>query len=411
LRKLRSLTVMALAGAIGIVAAACGNSTTSGGNASATVPSDLGVSSFDSSFSAMAKLKGLTAAGSGLVGVILPDTTSSTRYVNFDAPYLKKAFDAAGYSTSNYKIDNAQGNEATELQLAQADITAGAKVLIFDPLNSNVGGQIQQLAQSHGVKTISYDRATFTGTNVYYVSFDNVQVGKLIGQGFKDCVTAWGVSKPQVFTLNGGEDTDPNAVSFAQGYNSVIWGKTDSPLPAGTTNSDGYTLVGDKVAPGWDNGQGQTIFQQQFTAHANINATVEANDGLGNAVITVLKNKGVGPKKIPTTGQDATEQGMANVLKGYQCGSVYKAVYLEAQDAVALATILRAGKTPPAALLNGTTKPPTGVSGSEQPASLLTPQWVTSTNMKDTVIKDNFVDKGALCTDAGAAACSAAGIS
>jgi D-xylose transport system substrate-binding protein len=410
LRKLRSSAAIVFAGAMAIIVAACGNSTSTS-TASATVPAGLGVSSFDASFTVMAQLKALTAAGSGLVGVILPDTTSSTRYVNFDQPYLQKAFTAAGYSSSQFKIDNAQGNDATEVSLAQADITAGAKVLVFDPLNSNVGGQIQQLAQSHGVKTISYDRATFTGTNVYYVSFDNVQVGRLIGQGFKDCITAWAVPSPKVFTLNGGEDTDPNAVSFAQGYNQVVWGDTTSPEPAGKTNSDGYTLVGDQVAPGWDNAKGQTIFQQQFTAHSNINATIEANDGLGNAVITVLKSKGVGPKKIPTTGQDATEQGMVNVLKGYQCGSVYKAVYLEAQDAVALATILRAGLTPPSALLNGTTSPPSGVSGSQQPASLLVPKWVTITNMNDTVIKDQFVDKSQLCTDAGAAACSAAGIS
>src|SRR2546423_9124178 len=204
LRKLRTLTLMASTGAFAIILAACGGSSTGGTSASATVPAGLSVTSFDASFSVMAQLKGLTSAGNGLVGVILPDTTSSTRYVNFDAPYLKKALDAAGYTSSQYKIDNAQGNDATELQLAQADITAGAKVLIFDPLNSNVGGQIQQLAQSHGVKTISYDTATFTGTNVYYVSFDNVQVGKLIGQGFMDCVTAWGVSNPKVFTLNGG---------------------------------------------------------------------------------------------------------------------------------------------------------------------------------------------------------------
>ncbi|TMG28319.1 MAG: substrate-binding domain-containing protein [Chloroflexi bacterium] len=410
MRKLRSSTAIVFAGAMAVIVAACGNSTATS-TTSATVPAGLSVTSFDSSFSVMSQLKGLHDAGSGLVGVVLPDTTSSTRYVNFDAPYLKQAFTAAGYSSSQYKIDNAGGDPAQELNLATADITAGAKVLVFDPLNSNVGGQIQQLAQSKGVKTISYDRATFTGTNVYYVSFDNVQVGHLIGQGFKDCITAWGVSSPKVFTLDGGEDTDPNAVSFAQGYNQVVWGDTTSPEPAGKTNSDGYTLVGDKVAPGWDNAQGQTIFQQQFTAHRNINATIEANDGLGNAVITVLKNAGVGPKKIPTTGQDATEQGMANVLKGYQCGSVYKAVYLEAQDAVALATILRAGQTPPAALLNGTTSPPPGGTGSQQPASLLTPKWVTIANMNDTVIKDKFVDKTQLCTDAGATACSAAGIS
>ena len=177
---------------------------------------------------------------------------------------------------------------------------------MFDPLNSTVGAQVQQLAASHGVKLISYDRATFAGTNTYYVSFDNVKVGNLIGTGFQQCVSAWGVTSPQVFELSGGEDTDPNAFSFAQGYNQVIWGKSTTPLPAGTTNSQGWTLVGEQITPNWVNAQGGTIFQQQYTAHPNINATVEANDGLANVVIGVLKSKGVGPKKVPTTGQDAT---------------------------------------------------------------------------------------------------------
>jgi D-xylose transport system substrate-binding protein len=412
-RMARWFAILGTAG----IAAACGSgsgsssSSSSGGGGGATVPSGLTVASFDSGFSQMASLKALHDSGKGMVGVILPDTTSSTRYVDYDLPMLTKAFQLAGYSSSDFKIDNAQGSDATELADAQADITLGATVLIFDPLNSTVGAAIQSYAQSHGVKTISYDRATFTGTNTYYVSFDNVQVGKLIGQGFVDCITAWNVSNPKVFTLNGGEDTDPNAVSFAQGYNSVIWGNQTTPEPAGTTNSKGYTLVGDQITPGWTNATGGTIFQQQLTAHPEINATVEANDGLANVVAQVLKNKGIGAKKVPTTGQDATLQGMINVLQGYQCGSVYKAVYLEAQDAVALATILRAGQTPPSALVNGTTKPPSGVSGSEQPASLLTPVWVTSSNMAATVVKDQFVSASALCSGAGAAACTAAGIS
>jgi D-xylose transport system substrate-binding protein len=403
---------MACAGALAVITAACGNSTsTTTTPTPATIPAGLGVKSFTQDFSAMAQLKSLTAAGKGSVGVILPDTTSSTRYVNFDLPYLKQAFLAAGYTNSQFKIDNAGGVDATELALAQADITAGATVLIFDPLNGTVGASIQQYAQSHGVKTISYDRATFQGTNVYYVSFDNVQVGKLIGQGFIDCITAWNVASPKVFELDGGENSDPNAISFAQGYNSVIWGKTDTPLTPPVTNDKGYTLVGDLIAPNWVNATGGTIFQQQFTAHPTINATVEANDGLGNAVIQVLKSKGIPAKKIPTTGQDATLDGMANVLTGFQCGSVYKAVYLEAQDAVALATILRANLTPPADLINGSTSPPTGTSGTQQPASLLVPIWVNVSNMNATVIKDNFVDKTALCAAAGAAACTAAGIS
>ena len=101
--------------------------------------------------------------------------------------------------------------------------------------------------------------------------------------------------------------------------------------------------MGENFAPGWDNTKGGTIFQQEFTANPKINATIEANDGLANAVITDLKGAGVKPNTIPTTGQDATAQGMAWILEGYQCGSVYKAVYKEAQDAVAVATILLAG--------------------------------------------------------------------
>jgi D-xylose transport system substrate-binding protein len=407
LRKLRRLSFTACVGAIAVLAAACGSSSTSTGTA--TIPSGLTVDSFDVNFTVMATLKDLHGAGSGLVGVILPDETSSVRYVNFDAPYLKKAFETAGYSDSEFKIDNAKGDPAAEISLANSDITQGAKVLIMDPLDPNTGTTIQQAAAAKGVKVISYDRATFTGTNTYYVSFNNVNVGKLIGQGFVDCVKAWNVSNPQVFTLNGGEDTDPNAIDFAKGYNSVVWGDAVPQETVGKTNN-GATLVADVVAEGWDNSKGQAHAQAQFSLHPNINATIEANDGLANAVINVVKARGIGSGKIPTTGQDATLQGIENVLQGYQCGTVYKAVYLEAQAAVALATILRAGLTPPAALQNGTTSPAAGKPGNTQPAVLLTPLWVDKSKVASTVIKDNFVDKTALCNAVGASVCSANGI-
>ena len=126
-------------------------------------------------------------------------------------------------------------------------------------------------------------------------------------------------------------------------------------------------------------------------------------------MITVLKSAGVKPNTVPTTGQDATAQGMAWVLEGYQCGSVYKAVYKEAQASVSMATILLAGATPPPALLNGTTVDPTNPSVTE-PATLLTPVWVNSSNMQSTVIADKFVTPAEVCSIAGQSACAAAGI-
>ena len=348
-------------------------------------------------------------ANSLQVGVVLPDTTSSTRWVDFDAPYLKQSFTDAGFTSAEFKIDNAQGSDATQLSDATADINLGAKVLIVCPLDGPTGVAIAKLAEQKGVTLIAYDRAIFQGTNTYYVSFDNMLVGQLIGQGFNTCVSSWGIKNPKVFVLNGGEDTDPNAISFASGYNKVVWGQAAKTVGAGATNSAGASLVGENFAPGWDNTKGGTIFQQEFTANPKINATIEANDGLANAVITDLKTAGVKPKTIPTTGQDGTSQGMAWILEGYQCGSVYKAVYKEAQDAVTMATILLAGKTPPPSLLNRTTVDPADSSVTE-PASLLTPVWVTAANMESTVVKDGFDSVSSICSIAGAATCAAAGI-
>jgi D-xylose transport system substrate-binding protein len=369
----------------------------------------LSVTSFDAAFTAMAQLTSVTTAGSGMVGVILPDVTTSTRYTSYDLPYLTKAFTTAGYTADQFKIQNASGTTTTEVAIAQSMIAGGAKVLLVDPLDGPTGLQIQTLASTAGIPYISYDRATFQGTKTYYVSFDNVQVGKLIGQGFMDCVTAWGVKSPQVYTLDGGQDTDPNAIDFAKGYNSVIWGQSVAQVKAGQTNSAGMTLVNEQLAPGWDNGKGQTIFQTALTANKNINATVEANDGLAGSVITVLKSAGVKPKTIPTTGQDGSIGGMENILNGWQCGSVYKPIYLEAQAAVALATYLRAGQPAPSALVNGTTTDPKN-SATTEPAVLLTPYWVTTANMEATVIKDQAVSVTDLCNNVTAAVCTAAGI-
>ena len=407
-------TVLAAVAAASIIVTGCTSAATTAPATSAPAGGGGGsafdVTKLDAAFTQMANLSSVTSAGSGMVGVILPDTTTSARYTAYDLPYLTKAFTQAGYATTDFKIQNASGTTTTELAIAQADITAGAKVLLVDPLDGPTGKAIQAAAATAGIPMISYDRATFQGTSTYYVSFDNVQVGKLIGQGFLQCLTDWQVSSPKVFTVDGGQDTDPNAIDFAKGYNNAVWGQAVAQVAAGATStSGGATLVGEQLAPGWDNAKGGAIFQQALTAHPEINATIEANDGLAGAVITDLKNAGKAAKTVPTTGQDATAQGLEYVLQGWQCGSVYKPIYLEAQAAVALATYLRAKQTPPAALLNGTTTDPSN-SATTEPAVLLTPIWVNAANMESTVIADQFVKASDICAAVGADVCTAAGI-
>src|SRR3569833_1797237 len=123
----------------------------------------------------------------------------------------------------------------------------------------------------------------------------------------------------------------------------------------------------------WTPSVAQTTIAQQFTAHPNINAVVTPNDDNANAVILYLQSKKIPVKTFPTTGQDASLSGLQNILKGYQCGTVYKPVYHKAQAAAAIAIILRAGQTPPSSLVNGTTKDSTN--NSDVKSALQTPVW------------------------------------
>jgi D-xylose transport system substrate-binding protein len=345
----------------------------------------------------MAALKPLASRGKGNVAVILPDTVTSTRYVEFDAPYLKEALSKAGLSASQYTVQNALGSDATQFSDAQTAITKGASVLVVDPLDSGVGARIESYAKAHGVAVIDYDRLTLGGNRKYYVSFNNVVVGQKIGQGFTTCATAWGVKSPQVIVMKGAP-TDNNATLFAQGYLSVL-----NPL----FTSGKYKDVANPAGT-WDPPTALSEFQQSFTAHKNINSAVIPNDENAAPIIHYLQSQGVKAKTFPITGQDATLIGLQNILTGYQCGTVYKPIYLEAQAAAALAMYVRAKVTPPASLINGTTADTT--SKTSVASVLLTPTWVTPTNMETTVIADHFVPASQLCSGKFASACTAAGI-
>ncbi|HZP29697.1 MAG TPA: substrate-binding domain-containing protein, partial [Acidimicrobiia bacterium] len=172
-----------------------GVSTASASSPAAKSPK-LKPTSFTIDFSAMAQLKGIAKSGKGKVAVLLPDTQSSARYVSFDAPYLTQAFKAAGLSSDQFQVENAQGSTQTMQTQAEAAITNGATVLVVDPLDSGSGAAIEANATQQGVKVIDYDRLTLNGKASYYVSFNNVTVGKLLGKGLTDCVTAWSVSNP-----------------------------------------------------------------------------------------------------------------------------------------------------------------------------------------------------------------------
>lgn len=412
LLKSKAVVAAAAAAALGIAITSGGASANASVHSRATAhTASISLTQLSpSNFNAMKQLKSLSAKGSGKIAAILPDTTSSLRWADFDKPDITKALLAAGIPSSDIIVQNALGSDTTFYTDAQEDITNGAKVLLTTPEDPTTGAKVEAYAKTHGAQVIDYDRLTLGGSRPYYVSFNNVEVGKLIGQGFEACASKWlKGAKPNVIVMHG-SPTDNNATLFYEGYyNDVLESKFKS---GAYVNLNPPYLVGN-----WTPTQMLTEFEAAYTKDAGkANSMVNPNDETAQPIINwLINNKGVKPDTFPATGQDATLPALQAILAGYQCGTVYKPIALEAQAAVALAVYLRAGVKPPSSLVNGTTAD-IDEHNKPVPSALLQPEWVTSKNMASTVIKDNFVPKSQICSGTFdgkvkmASACKAAGI-
>ncbi|MGI9157784.1 MAG: sugar ABC transporter substrate-binding protein [Marmoricola sp.] len=339
MRKTTTASLATLSIAAALALSACGSSS-SGGNSSGndTKPGAKNVSaacnlSSPTTSGASAPASGdSTAQVKGKVGVILPDTTSSTRYTLYDKPLLQKSLTAAGITPD---IQNAGGSTSKFASIAQSMIGEGVKVLIIDSIDAPSGAGVEKAAAKAGVKVIDYDRVNLGGSADYYVSFDNEDVGKLQAQTLVDCLDKTGVSKPNIMMMDGGTDVDNNAVLFKKGAHTVL-----DPLKS----SGKLNIVSESVVKGWKVENAAPTFTQALTANGGkVDGVLAANDDIANAVIGVLKGSGLNGHVV-VTGQDSGVEGLQNIVNGQQSMTIFKDVKLEAQAAAKLAIALIQGK-------------------------------------------------------------------
>jgi D-xylose transport system substrate-binding protein len=362
--------------------AACGGDDNSGdsGDGGSSTEGITAACSLDNPPQSAAKLppEGDAGQASGKVGVILPDTTSSTRYTLYDQPLLQKALSSAGLTPL---IQNAQGDKNKFATIAQQMLGAGVKVLIIDSIDAASGAGVEKAADNAGVPVIDYDRVNLGGTAPYYVSFDNEDVGKLQAQTLIDCLNAQGVDNPNIIMMNGGTDVDNNAVLFQKGAHEVL-----DPL----VDEGKATITAEATVKGWDVENAAPAFQQALTsAGGTVDGVVAANDDIANAVIGVLKTSGLNGHVV-ITGQDSGVEGLQNIITGQQSMTVFKNVTLEANAAAQLAIVLAQGKDPSSAGLTLSPFDDPQAPSHDLQALLLPAQVITQANVND------VIDAGAL---------------
>lgn len=364
---LKAIVGVAVAGALALGVAACGDDESSGGDTANTA-----------------------ASGGKAVALLLPET-KTTRYDEQDKPLFEaKLKELCPDCTLSYQ--NADQDSAKQLTQAEAEITKGVDVMVLDPVDGTAAAAIVDKAKAAGIPVISYDRLILGSEPDLYISFDNEQVGKLQGEALAAKLAADGNPTGPIVKING-SPTDNNATLFKKGSNDAL-------------EAAGVKILVQYDTPDWSPDKAQTFMEQQVTKFGKdgFKGVYAANDGTGGGAIAAMKTAGIDVTTIPTTGQDAELAAIQRILAGEQFMTVYKAIKQEAEAAAQAAVDLANGTAPSNA---------TGSVNNQKidvPSILLTPVAVTKDNVASTVVADGFYTAAQICTGDFAAACTEAGI-
>lgn len=331
--------------------------------------------------------------GSSTIALLLPEN-ETPRYETNDRPDFESSVKEKCPDCEVIYF-NAGGDAEKQQSQGEAALTKGAEVLVLDPMDSKSAAAIAERANAQDVPVVSYDRLIENSEVDAYVSFDNERVGELQAETLAKKLKEDGNPSGPIIKING-DPADPNAALFKAGSNK------------------GFEEAGVKVAkeydtPGWTAENAQREAQQAITALGKdgFHGIYAANDDTGGGAIAALKGAGLNPEEIPVTGQDSTVAGLQRILAGQQFMTIYKAIPPQAAIAAEFAIALAGGEELP----QDKVTEEVNNGKADVPSAILEPVAVTKDNIKNTVVKDGFVEASELCTGPYAADCKEAGIS
>jgi len=296
---------------------------------------------------------------------MLPNLKSD-RYVKEKQYFIDKVKELGGEAI----VVSADYDDKLQIEQANELMTQGAKVLVINSVNLTTAAAIVRNAHEKNVEVIAYDRIIFSPELDYYLSFDNVKVGKLMAQ------YALKLKPEGKYYILGGDKADQNAVLVKNGQMEAI---------ASQISSGKIKIVYNSYVEDWSGDNAKN----EVTRYLNLSqdtpdVILSSYDGMSTAVIEVLQQFNLAGKVI-ITGQDAEVAACRNIVKGNQAMTVYKPLKLLAYKAAEIA--IKLGRKEKITDVNSKVQ----VEGKDIPAILLDPVTVDKDNLKTTVIADGHL--------------------
>jgi D-xylose transport system substrate-binding protein len=265
-------------------------------------------------------------------------------------------------------VKAADGDDELQLQQANQLLDAGVNVLIVVPHDAEKAAAIVQAAQRKGVPVISYDRLIKNSPVSLYISFDNVQVGRL------QASAVLAAAPNGHFFLLEGPPSDNNSLQFERGQKLALQEAVDTGR---------VTISGEEWCHHWNRTEAyEGTLAALKKSDDKIAAVVAANDELAGGAIQALKEHKLAGI-VPVSGQDADLPAVVRIIRGTQTMTVYKPLGPLSKRAVDAAVALAHGSKP-------TTSESIPNGNFTVPAILLQPIAVEQKNLGATVISDGF---------------------
>lgn len=215
---------------------------------------------------------------------------------------------------ADVNVQNANGDIEVQKQQIDYFIQKGMDVIVIVCIDSDSLAESVQKAKDAGIKVIAYDRLINNADLDLYISFDNSEVGTMMGRS----LVSNGIKGGKVIMI-GGSPTDNN-VSLVDGAFRKVMEDNDVEI-LDVTHCDGWRaeIASDYI---YDN----------FDLVEQADAIMCGNDNLASQVVRVLSEKRLAGK-IMITGQDADLEACQRIVEGTQIMTVYKPVEKLAQRA------------------------------------------------------------------------------
>lgn len=263
-------------------------------------------------------------------------------------------------------VQNANGDINEQIKQIEYFIEKGMDAIVIVCIDSDSLSDTVKKAKDAGIKVIAYDRLIHNSNVDLYVSFDNYEVGKLMGEALES-VDIQGKNVVMI----GGNMADDNVPQVEAGFRDVM-------------EANDVTILDAIHCDGWRAELGGEYVYNHLEIIEQTDAIMCGNDNIATMVVHALaENRMAG--KVLVVGQDADLEACQRIVEKTQTMTVYKPVEKLASRAVECTIALIKGET-----ISGNDVITISDGKYDVPYVKLTPLAVTADNMNEVIINSGF---------------------